>query len=359
MPTLFGKNWNRQQIQKYTGAPWQAGSIRHMRFVEGTEDGTDVVQFDTGTGLYFNVLPQRGLDISTAKYQGASLALEMPAGEAHPSFLDPRGLGWLKSFYVGLITTCGMTWAGAPCNDQGEELGLHGRISHLPSRNLKISDEWVGNDRILSVSGEIRESVLFGPHLLLKRKISTIVGSNTIILEDTVRNEGFEKTPHQMLYHINIGFPVVDEETMLLADSKVKPRDAEAEKGIDAYNTFEAPQPGYKEQCFYHEVKQDSKGFCDIALVNPAFNQGQGLGIHLRYRKNELHRFAQWKNMMAGGYVCGLEPCNCSVQGRAHDRDDKSLIFLNPGEERNYYLELTVLPDNEAIQEMSKLMGKK
>jgi hypothetical protein len=359
MPTLFGKNWNRKQLQKYTGAQWQTGSVRHLQFVDGPENGTGVVQFDTGTGLHFNVLPSRGLDICSAKFNGASLCLENPTGESHPAHFEPEGIGWLKTFAAGLVTTCGLSWAGAPCEDEGQQLGLHGRVSHLPARNLKVVDEWVDNERILSVSGDIREAYLYGPNLSLKRTITTAVGSHTLVIEDVVRNEGFAKEPHQMLYHINIGFPVVDENALFLADSTATPRDSVAELGLEECRTFEAPKVGYAEQVFYHDIKKDKQGFCHAAIVNPDFKFGQGIGVYLRYRHKELHRFAQWKNMAAGSYVCGLEPCNCSVQGRAHDRADKSLLFLKPGEEKEYYLELTVLPDNHAIKDIMEIFKNK
>ncbi|MBD3268013.1 DUF4432 family protein [bacterium] len=357
MPELFGKSLTRQEMEQYTGARWQIGSVRHLQFQEGPEDGTDVVEFDTGSGLFFHALPSRGLDIASARFCGASLALANPTGEVHPAHFEPEKVGWLKTFYAGLVTTCGMTWAGAPTEDEGEELGLHGRYSHLAARNLKISDQWVENERVLSVAGEIREAFLFGPNVALNRTISTVVGTNSIVIEDVVRNEGFAPTPHQFLYHINIGYPIVDENAQFLADSTVTPRDNTAEKGIENYRTFEKPKSVYPEQVFYHDIKKDNDGFCHVAIVNPDFNDGQGIGMYLRYRKNELHRFAQWKNMLAGGYVCGMEPCNCSVQGRAHDRADQTLLFLEPGEQKQYYIELTVLPDNEAIKDVMGIIG--
>ncbi len=356
MPNLFGQSISKNQLSRCTGAPWQIGGVRHMQFVGGMENGTEVVQFDTGTGLTFNVIPSRGLDIASAKFCGASLSFDSPAGEAYPSHFDPDGLGWLKTFFAGLVTTCGLTWAGAPCIDEGEPLGLHGRYSHIPARNLKVGDEWIGNQRKLWVSGDVRECNLFGPNLLATRTISTEVGSNTIRIEDTVRNEGFEKIPHMMLYHINFGFPVVDENTRLLANSTITPRDEEAEDGMENYNRFETPKTGYKEKVYYHNVKADRKGFGNVALINPTFNNNQGLGVLVRYRKKELHRFGQWKNMAAGTYVCGLEPANCSVQGRAHDREDKSLIFLKPGEEKNYLVEISVLPDKKSIEAVKKVI---
>lgn len=356
MPQLYGKNLNRKQLEKYTGAPWQAGGVRKMRFVEGPEDGTEVIQFETGTGLYFNVLPSRGLDIASTKYCGASISFDIPAGEAHPAYFDPRGVQWLKTFFGGLVTTCGMTWTGAPNTDQGEELGLHGRFSHLAARHVRIGDEWNGNRRRLWAAGEIRESILFGANILCRRTISTEVGSNTIVIEDRIRNEGFTQQPHQYLYHINIGHPVMDENTELLIRSKLTPRDETAQDGIENYNRFEKPVAGYKEKVYYHEIKADPKGFAHVALVNEPFNNGQGLGVHIRYRRRELHRFTQWKNIGMGEYVCGLEPCNCSVEGRAKDRGDGSLLYLKPGEEKHYFVEINILPDQHAIQAVKKMI---
>ncbi len=355
MPNIFGQNLSRKELSTHIGAEWQAGGIRRMRFVDGQEDGTELVQFDTASGLTFNVLPSRGLDISSAKYCGASLCFETPAGEAHPAHFDPQGLGWIKTFFSGLLTTCGMTWAGAPCEDQGESLGLHGRYSHLAARNLKVGDDWQGNNRRLWVSGEVRESAIFGPNVVMRRTISTEVGSNTISIEDTVRNEGFTKTPLMLVYHINIGYPVLSEHSELLTNSAtVTPRDAEAEKGFDKYNRFEKPVPGYSEQLFYHDLKMDRKGFCHAAVINPKFNNNQGLGILVSYRKKELPRFAQWKMVGAGDYVCGLEPMNCRVQGRDFDRKEKTLLFLKPGEEKTHLINMTVLPDKKTISEVKK-----
>lgn len=358
MPKLYGKNWTRRQLEKYAGASWQTGSVRRYRFVEGTEDGTEVLQFDAGNGLQFQVLPHRGLDIASASYCGASLCYHTQVGETHPAYFDPDGLGLLKSFYAGLVTTCGLSWAGAPCEDQGESLGLHGRVSHLPARQLKYGEEWIGNHKRLYVTGDVRESHLFGPNLVMTRTISTETGSHTISIEDTVRNEGFESSPHMMLYHINLGFPLLSEEARLEIDSNVWARDPFSETKLFEYNKFETPVAKISEQVFYHEVKADSSGYCKASLINEAFNNGQGLGVMVRYRKKELPRFAQWKNIRAGMYVCGLEPCNCSVQGRAHDREAGILQQLKPGQEMKYHVEITVLPDRQAIDDALKRKKK-
>ena len=41
------------------------------------------------------------------------------------------------------MTTCGLTYMGAPCTDAGDTLGLHGRISNTPACDVGVS----GNGR--------------------------------------------------------------------------------------------------------------------------------------------------------------------------------------------------------------------
>ena len=40
---------------------------------------------------------------------------------------------------------------------------------------------------------------------------------NNIEIIDTVTNHGFDLTPHMLLYHINLGWPLVDEGSRLVA----------------------------------------------------------------------------------------------------------------------------------------------
>ncbi|OPZ83792.1 MAG: hypothetical protein BWY76_02117 [bacterium ADurb.Bin429] len=83
-----------------------------------------------------------------------------------------------------------------------------------------------------------------------------------------------------------------------------------------------------------------------VALLNPAL----GLGVGLRYHQKTLPRFIQWKQMGFGHYVLGLEPANCLVEGRDKERARSTLVILQPGESRDYTLELTALDGAEAME---------
>lgn len=355
MPRLFGESLTRRELEARIGALRQVGGIQPLTFKDGPEASGTILQVETGTGFAFHVLPDRGLDISAAKYCGASLSWDSPCGEVHPAHYDPAGLGWLKSFPGGLVCTCGMTTCGAPCNDAGEELGLHGRFSHLAARNLQVSEEWNGDRCMLRIEGDIRETVVFGANLVCHRKITTEIGSNTFRIQDTVTNEGFENVPLMLLYHINLGYPVVSSESRLIsAAEKVTPRDAEAEKEAEEFSRFDPPTPGYKERVYFHDLREGADGYATAAIVNESFCGGRGIGVEVRYRQAELPRFIQWKNMGTTTYVCGLEPANCLVMGRAEEKKRGTLETMEPGQSKEFDLQITALTGAADILETEK-----
>ncbi|MEO0565239.1 MAG: DUF4432 family protein, partial [Chloroflexota bacterium] len=112
-----------------------------------------------------------------------------------------------------------------------------------------------GDDYRLEISGIVRQARLFGENLVLRRRISTALGSNTVTLNDSVTNEGFRVQPHMMLYHCNLGFPLLSAEAKLIIDtSEIIPRDTTAEEGLEQWSRFGSPTPGYAEQVFRHTV---------------------------------------------------------------------------------------------------------
>ena len=61
---------------------------------------------------------------------------------------------------------------------------------------------------------------MFGEDLQLIRRIEAKIGESTFTIKDRVVNHGFYRTPHMLLYHINIGYPVLDEGSKFLAPIK-------------------------------------------------------------------------------------------------------------------------------------------
>ena len=358
MVMLYGKDYTQDELHRLTGHLWQVGGVKPMLLDEGPERGVRIALFRTGGGLSFPVLLDRGMDIGWAEYRGAPLTWQSAAGPIAPAFFEPEGLGWLRGFHGGLVVTCGLTYAGAPCTDEGQELGLHGRISHTPARNVYCDGEWQGDEYVMWAKGEMREAVLFGENIVLRRKVWARLGEKRFFIDDLVTNEGYHLTPHMILYHINVGFPVVDSGAELITSpAEVGPRDDAAAQGFDRHNRFEAPTPEYAEQVFYHHLAPDAEGFVQVALVNPTFNDGRGAGVYVKYRQAQLPYLIEWKQMGEGDYVVGMEPANCLVEGRDVDRAAGRLQFLEPGESRDYHLEIGALGSTREIESFREAAG--
>jgi hypothetical protein len=95
-----------------------------------------------------------------------------------------------------------MAHAGAAVEDDPGKLGaetsigLHGRVSNTPARNVCVDGKWDGDDYWFWVSGKVRETGLYLPNLELERKICSKLGSNTIHMHDRVENVGFLSGAH-------------------------------------------------------------------------------------------------------------------------------------------------------------------
>ena len=341
MIQLFGKRYTPQDLLRRTGDMSQLAGAQPVELVEGNERGVRAVNLYNAAGLEMTIVPDRGMAVTRLSYRGIPLPLISAVGIVHPAFAEPRGLGWLRTWPAGFLTTCGLTQVGSPCQDGGEELGQHGRIAQTPARQVSWGAEWQGDQFVLWVEGKVRETAVFGENLLLHRRIWTTLDSSTFWVEDQVENQGFSPAAHMFLQHINLGFPLVDETTCLeLPAHTTQPRDEEARLGLAKCCEFSAPVSGYQEQVFYHDLQPDAGGLVELRLVNPALAGGSGLGVGLRYAKADYPIFVEWKMMGEGLYVVGLEPANCHVGGRCQEREMGSLPTLAPQEKRNYRLEV-------------------
>ena len=146
MAKLYGCELSRGELMRKIGDISQIAGTRSYQLTHGNENGVDGVDFRTGTGFNFTVLPGRGMDISYAEYNGQPLCWRSATGDMESSYFESAGLGWLRGFYGGLLVTCGMTYAGAPCTDEESELGLHGRTSYTPAKNVWTDGQWEGDE---------------------------------------------------------------------------------------------------------------------------------------------------------------------------------------------------------------------
>jgi len=320
------------ELNPYVGTMDQLARIRTSVLDDGRGRGIRIADVDNGSGLRFTVLLDRGMDIGDASFNGVPFVYQTPVGLVHPSYFEADGFRWLRSFGGGLLAGCGMRNVGNPKAEEGMPvdgpLGLHGRLSNTPAEDVAVSKGWKDGTYCLSVSGTVREVSFFGENLEMRRTISTAMGDNSIAICDEVTNRGMRPSPLMMLYHINAGFPLLSENTVI--EGRVKtttPRTENATAGLSEWNVCQPPTQGYVEQCFFHDVEADADGMARMTLRNP----DSGMSMEVAYRKAELPYFTQWKMMGEQEYVMGFEPANCHPEGQVAEKESGTLKVIHSG----------------------------
>ena len=124
------------------------------------------------------------------------------------------------------------------------------------------------------------------PKLTMARKISTRLGANSLTVEDTIENEGHTSSPFMMLYHFNFGFPLLNDETLLISPtSSVVTTNREKVENPDLYRRFQNPTSAFQDSVLRHEVVPDAEGYVTVALINRGTNP---FGAYVKFRCKEL-----------------------------------------------------------------------
>ncbi len=245
---LFGKEMTREELRQRVGDITQIAGITSYTLNDGRARGVEALDVKTGSGFSYTVLPGRAMDIAWMEQAGRPVGFISKVGMTHSQYYHPYGYEWLRSFYGGVLTTCGLTHVGPPEREGDWDLGLHGRISNTPAEEVSYRTYWNEDNLILKVEGKMRETSMFHENLVLHRTITSLEGENKLVIEDKINNQGYEDNPLMLLYHMNLGFPLISEESRLEAPIlHTLPRDEEAQKGIESFDRFEAPTAGYKD----------------------------------------------------------------------------------------------------------------
>lgn len=344
---IFGEEFDARELKKYFGDMSQIAGIRRCIISEGRATGTDAFDVKTGSGLVYTVLPGRGMDIADASYKGVPLSFISKTGIVSPQYYMSEKTGFLRNFFGGLLTTCGLMNAGPQCELDGEIYRMHGYISNIPAYNVGYQCFWKDDEYELMMQGTVRESRLFGENLTLKRTVVSYLGKNVIKIHDVITNEGFDDMPFMLLYHMNLGYPVVSEHSHLITPSvDVVARDEDARKGIDNWDKMDRPIHGYREQVFFHELASDSEGNTLYGVVNEKLL----IGVYFRINKRQLPHLTQWKMMGEQDYTLGLEPGVNIPEGRLSASDNGHLKVLKPQQEYTVDIEFGVLDGPDDIE---------
>ncbi|MEX1297232.1 MAG: aldose 1-epimerase family protein [Candidatus Limnocylindrales bacterium] len=330
-----------RELRRRIGDLSQLVSTRATRLSDGNEDGTRVIDARAAGGISALILADRGLDLGPVWAAGHQVSWQSPTGVVHPAYYHAED--WLRSFHGGMLLTCGLQNVGLPSEDEGRSHGLHGRISHVAARDVTHRVVEEDGRLVAEVSGEMRETDVFGADLRLRRRITLPMGETVVHVRDEVVNEGFEPAGLMLLYHVNVGYPVVADDAVLITPpAEVTPRDENAARGMDQRTAFPAPRDGFVEHVFRHELLPTDAPSVSASIVNPRFEPTGGIGLTVSWDPRELPRMWQWRMLGPGMYVTGLEPANCTLSGRAANREEGTLEYLEPGARRSFGVSIRV-----------------
>lgn len=303
----------------YIGNQKQIFEAKQYKLVGGKQDGVNVVEIWNGGKLNFTLLADRCLDLFQVRYDGTNLSYITSSGIVAPSYYIDEGSKWLRSFGGGFICTCGLQTIGSPEADDPDQ-SLHGRISNIPAENLCI--DVAEDSSSVTVSGVMREAALFYAKLVLRRQIKCYRDQDVIEITDKITNEGGTTVPLAVLYHCNIGYPLLSENANIyIPTMQVKGRDSHAQNHVNEYGKFLAPDPNFQEMCYYHTLSKKEYG-----VENPNIH----IGFKVQYESDILDHFVEWKMCGYGEYVLGLEPASSTLDGRSDAIANGSQKYIAP-----------------------------
>lgn len=329
-------------MKQYIGHPLQIRGAELFALCGGKGDGMKYLSVRNGLGLELLISLDRCADLTRVTYEGKNMGYFSPCGHVAPTYYDKEGTNFLKSFTAGFFTTCGLRAVGSPCTDEGEELPLHGTVSHIPVDSYSINE----NDDEIIIKAIIRDCVIFGAKLVMERTYCISYKDNTFTVNDKVTNEADVRCPYMILYHCNMGYPLLSENSkVVIPNNGFTSRNDHAELFKDKALVMEKPTALYEECCYYYDVTEKD-GVCSVGIFNPDISAG----LVMNYDKKTLPCFTEWKMMGKKDYVLGLEPGNCTPDGRDVLRKQGKLAFIEPDESCCTKVKFTFYNNNIAFE---------
>jgi hypothetical protein len=294
----------------------QIGSLRRYTLEGGKEKGIDVIDCDNGK-LRFLLNVSKACDVMQLYHEGQNT-----------SFISKNGFTLREPpfgnrFEGGMLYTCGLDNVGGMRDGNP----VHGSLHNIPAEIVRAEC----NDEGIVVEAIIRDTALFGKNLVLRRRIYSAIGSDSLRLEDTLVNEGYRTENYCVLYHVNFGYPLLDEGARIVADvAKCDPRTDWARENVATVCEITEPLPEQKETCYFLTFNQPR-----ISLINDKL----GKSVTLSYSGDTLPHFVEWKSMACGTYALGFEPTTTELDDRF------AYKTLDAGESVRFWIELDLKRD--------------
>lgn len=291
----------------------QVGYVRRYTLTDGKESGLKVIEIDTGK-IRFLLNESKNLDIMQLWHQGVNMSFVSKNG------FTSREIPFVERFEGGMLYTCGLDAAGTV-----EGHTQHGNLHQIPAR---VTECKVENDEI-KVVGEMQDSALFGKNLLLRRTVKAKIGESTLRLTDELFNLGTKNEDYALLYHVNVGYPMLDKGTTMYSDAKkVVAYDEWAQKRIENRTVFTDCVDNEDECCYF------------LYNETPIFtvtNEKLGKTLTLSYTNETLPYCVQWNSTASGDYALGLEPSTTLL-----GKKDFAYSVIGVGESKKFGIEISV-----------------
>jgi hypothetical protein len=300
--------------------------IRLVTLEDGPGRGQRLLIGRNANRVTFEVAVDRGFDISELSYKGVNIGWHSPAQMPFPLH-DPgseEGWGFLRNF-DGFMVTCGLDHFSRPHEAdvshynhphlKTRKMPLHGRISVEKARLLSYGVDTVTLEIVCEAI--VRQASLFGETLELRRRIQLPVFGSWLIVEDTVTNRGFRPTDHAIMYHVNFGYPFLED--TLTVEGLPNPLLSELRS-----------QPPHPFDDFGEKVDVVDSRITPHQVPVVLRNEKCGIAASFEYSQATLPKLAVWRAYQSGIFALGIEP-------RTDPRSSDDRI-LEPGENRRYSL---------------------
>ena len=340
MPNIYGRHLSKREYLARIGDINQCFGVRAMQFASGKATMVRGYEVDPASGLRFFVSESKGFDLFDMSYKGVRFSFVTKASYSSPWITEEQGMAYRNNLGAGFLYTAGLSNVGGPVEDGGFYHNVHGNLKNTPAENVCWGSVWEGDDCTLRLSADVRDSAFFGRNLLLHRQIDARVGEKRFFIRDTIENQGFDDEQIMLLYHMNLGYPVLDEGTRLLAPVVDEMPLSEHTRVNDPdYARMIAPIDNNVEYLHALTLGADADGRTACA----AYNDRLGLGLYIRYNVDWLKYLIEWKCMSSGDYALGMLPATCRPSGREANRENGDLRRLAPFERFENLLEIGVI----------------
>lgn len=334
------KDLSHSELRQRTVDGRGLADIRLLQMDDGPGRGQRLLQCRNAVGVTIEIAVDRGFDIASLLWRGVNIgwnsanALPWPLNSADAE----NGVGFYRNF-DGFIVTCGLDHIGGAREGDASHFihkhrkqvyyPLHGRISAQRATISSYGINWECDVPEIWAEAVIRQSSVFGENLVLHRRIKLDVFSGKIRIDDKVENRGFRPTPHAILYHVNFGYPFLNENIRLSGDidaGLMHTFNAEDKRADDDYVDYFQEFP----------LKSD-RDLVTVGLQNKSF--AGDVNLKMSFSCQSLPKFGIWRAFQSGVYALGLEPTNPQI----HDEKQKQCLqTLAAQESKNYSLEIEI-----------------